>query len=102
MAFHAKYTLRCSCILQVFYLLLAIPAFETVRTKRLIACEDGEIFDFISAYAAAICAIIADEGAVAKEEEVRIGVENCATCVATETVYMPSIAGWEIVSISIT
>ena len=63
----------------------------------MVACEDSQIFNFIPAGTAAVCAVVADEGAIAEEEEVRIGVEEGPAGVASETVQMPSIASCRIV-----
>lgn len=92
MTFHAKYPLRCPGIFEILNLLLAISTSETGGTKRLISGENGKILNFIPTGTAAIGTIIADEGAVAKEKEVGIGIQECAACVAPEAVNMPSIA----------
>jgi hypothetical protein len=41
----------------------------------LVAREDSQIFNFISAGTAAVCAVVADERSVAEKEEIRIRVE---------------------------
>lgn len=58
----------------------------------MVAREDGEIFDLVAARTAAVCAVVADEGAIAEEEEVRVRVEKGAARIASEAVQMPSIA----------
>jgi hypothetical protein len=58
----------------------------------LISREDGEILDLVAARAAAVGAVVADEGAVAEQEEIGVGVKEGVTGVATEAVYMPSVA----------
>jgi hypothetical protein len=58
----------------------------------LVAGEDSQILDLVAASAAAVCAIIAYEGAIAKEEEVGVGVEERAARVAAEAVEMPPVA----------
>ena len=40
---------------------------------------------------AAVCAVVAYEGSIAKEEEVRVGVEESTAGVAAETVEVPSV-----------
>lgn len=60
MTLHAEDALRRARIAQVFDFTLAIAAFETVCAKCLVAREDGEVFDFVAAGAAAVCAIVAD------------------------------------------
>jgi hypothetical protein len=68
MAFHTKYSLTRSRMLQVFDLLFTIAALETIGTEGLIAGQDGEILDLVVAAAAAVGAGVADECAVAEEE----------------------------------
>lgn len=99
--FHAEDALRCSCIFEILNLLLAVPAPETGCAESLIAGDDGEILDLVPAGAAAICTIVADKGAVAEEEEVGVRVQEGTTRVAAETVNMPTIARWKVISISI-
>jgi hypothetical protein len=41
----------------------------------LVAREDSQVFDLVAAGAAAVCTIVADEGAIAEKEQVRIRVE---------------------------
>lgn len=101
MALHTEYSLGSPSIFEILYLLLAIPTFEACCAKSLVAREDCKILDLVPTDATAISAIIADERAVAKEEEVCIGVKNGTAGVATKTVYMPTIAGWKPVSISV-
>lgn len=86
MAAHAKYALRRSCISEVLDLPFAVPASEARRAEGLVPCEDSQILDFISAGTAAVCAIVADEGAIAEEEEVCIGVEEGPAGITSETV----------------
>jgi hypothetical protein len=75
MTAHAKYALWSSCISQVFDLSLAISASEARRAEGLVTRQDSQIFDLVAASTAAVGAIIADEGAVAKEKKIRIRVE---------------------------
>lgn len=72
MARHAKDTLRCAGIAQVLDLALAIATSETVCTEGLVTCQDGQILDLVAAVVAAVCAIVADERAIAEEQEVGI------------------------------
>lgn len=71
-AFHAKNPLRRPSIFQIFNLLLAVSAFEAGRTKGLVAGQDGQILNLIVTHTAAVCAIVADERAIAKEEEIGV------------------------------
>jgi hypothetical protein len=64
---HAKDTLRCAGIAQVLNLALAIPTPEAIGTECLVACQDGQIFDFVAAVVAAVRAVVADQGAVAEK-----------------------------------
>lgn len=41
---------------------------------------------------AAVCAVVAYEGSIAKEEKVRVGVEESAAGVAAEAIDMPSVS----------
>lgn len=68
MTLHAEDALACTRVTKVLDFALAVAAFEAVGAKRLVAGEYGQIFDFVSACAAAVGAIIADERAVAKKE----------------------------------
>jgi hypothetical protein len=91
---HAEDALRGTGIAQVLDLALAVPTPETVCTEGLVAGQNGQVFDLVPAMVAAICAVVADERAVAEQEEVRIRVEEGAACVATEAVDVPSVSGW--------
>jgi len=95
MALHTEDALACTSIAQVFNLPLAVATLEAVGTERLIAGQDREVFDFVPACAAAVGAIIANEGAITKKEEVGVGIEEGAACVATEAVDVPSVTSWE-------
>jgi hypothetical protein len=94
MATHTKYTLRSASIAQVLNLPLTIAAPETAGAKGLVAGQDGEVFDFLIARTAAVGAVITYEAAIAEEEEVRIGVEEGAACVAAKAVDVPAITSW--------
>jgi hypothetical protein len=59
-AVHAKNTLRCPCIAEILNPSLAVSAFEAIGAKCLVARQNGQIFDFISARAAAVGAVVAD------------------------------------------
>ncbi len=96
MAAHAEDALRCSGISQVLYLPLAVAAAEASRAEGLVPRQDGQIFDLIAASTTAVCAIVADEGAIAKEEEVRVRVEQGVAGIASEAVEMPSVSGWNV------
>lgn len=48
MTIHAEYPLRCARISQVLDALLAIAAFEAIRTEGLVARQDGEVFNLIT------------------------------------------------------
>jgi hypothetical protein len=93
--FHAKYSLRCPSVFEIFDLLLAVPTLKAVGAEGLIAGQDGQILDLVIADTAAVCTIVADERPVAEEEEVRIGVEDCAAGVAAKAIYVPSVARWK-------
>lgn len=92
--FHTKDALRGPGILEVFDLLFAVPTSKAGGAERLIAGEDGKILDLVPTCTAAIGTVVADQGAVAEEEQVGVGVEEGQARVAAEAVNMPSIAGW--------
>lgn len=98
MTAHAKDTLRGSSIAQVFNLSLAVAAAEACSAKGLVASQDGQILNLVAAGAAAICAVVAYKGAIAEEEEVRVGVKEGTAGIATEAVQVPTIASCEIIS----
>lgn len=68
MTAHAKDTLRSARITQILNLPLAIATPEATGAKCLVASEDGKVFDLIAACVAAVCAVVANERAVAEEE----------------------------------
>jgi hypothetical protein len=59
MTVHAENTLRGPSITQVLNPPLAVSAFETIGTECLIACQNCQIFDFVSARAAAVGTVAA-------------------------------------------
>ena len=68
MAVHTKYALRRSSISKVLNFPLAVPALETICAECLITSKDGKVFDLVRTAAAAVGAIVAYQGAIAKEE----------------------------------
>jgi len=75
-AAHAEDTLTGARITQVLDLPLAVATFEARGAEGLVAGEYGEVFNLVAAGAAAVGAVVADEGAISKEEEVGIRVEQ--------------------------
>lgn len=75
MTAHAKDALAGARISQVLNLPLTIPAFEACCAESLITRQDSEIFDFVSTGAAAVGAVVADEGSIAEQKQVGIRVE---------------------------
>jgi hypothetical protein len=92
MAIHTEDSLRRARIPQILNLLLAVPAFEAVGAEGLVASQDGQILNLVPTAAAAICAVVADQGAIAEEKKVRIGVEQGAASITPKAVDMPSVA----------
>ena len=92
---HAKDALGGPGISEVVDFALAVAAAEAGRAECLIARKDGKVFDLVAAGAAAVGAVVADEGAVAEEEQVGVRVEEGAASVTAEAVQMPSVAGCE-------
>lgn len=101
-AFHAEHSLRSPCIFEVFDLLLADPTSKARCAEGLVTGQDGKILDLVPTRAAAVGTVVADQGAVAEEEQVGVRIEEGLARVAAKTVNVPSIAGWKMVSISIT
>lgn len=95
---HAEDALGGPRIPQILNLLLAVPAAKAAGTKGLIARQDGQILDLVPARAAAVGAIVADEGAIAEEKEVGVGVEQGAAGIAPKAVNVPTIARCRAVS----
>ena len=100
MALHTEDPLRRPRILQVLNFFFAIPTFEAVRTERLVPCKDSQILNLVGAHTTAVGTIVADEGAIAEKEEVRVRVEYRAAGVASKAVDMPSISRCKRVSLS--
>lgn len=73
---HAEDPLRRPRISQVLDLALAVPTPEAARAKCLVARKYSQVLDLLPTGAAAVCAVVADEGAIAEKEEVRIRVEE--------------------------
>ena len=65
MTVHTEYPLRSAGISKVLNLPLAISTLETIRAEGLIAGENGQILNLVSTATATICAVVADQGAVA-------------------------------------
>lgn len=99
MAFHTEDPLRCPCIAKIFNLLFTISTPEAAGAKRMVACEDSQILNLVPTCTAAVCTIVADEGAIAEEEEIRIGVEEGPASIATKAINVPSIASYTTVSV---
>ena len=92
MTVHAEHALGGACIAQILDLLLAIATSETSGAVCLVASEDGQILDLVAAGAAAVGTVVADERAIAEQEEVGIGVEEGAAGVAAEAVDVPAMS----------
>lgn len=99
MAFHAEDALRRPRVFEILNLLLAIPTAETRGAEGLLAGQDGEIFDFVPTGGATVGAIVADEGAVAEEEQVGVRIEEGRTRMAAEAVNMPAVSSCPTVSL---
>lgn len=59
MAVHAKDALRGSRVAEVLNLFLAIATLEAIRAEGLITSQDCQVFDLVSAAAAAVSAVVA-------------------------------------------
>lgn len=91
---HAKDALRSPGVAKIFNLALAVSAFEAAGAEGLVSSQDGEILDFVAAGTAAIGAAVAYQRAITKKQKVGVGVEQGATGVASEAVYVPTVAGY--------
>lgn len=91
MAVHAEDSLGSTRITKVVNLSFTVATLEAVCTKGLISSENSEVFDFAATRTAAVGAIVADEGAIAEEEKVRVRVQVSAARMAAEAVDMPSV-----------
>ena len=94
MAVHTEDALRGARISEVLNLSFTVATFEAVGTEGLISSQDREVLNLVSAATTAVGAVVADERAVAQQEQVCIRVEERATSVASEAVDMPSVAGY--------
>lgn len=56
--------------------------------------KDRQVFNLVTAGGAAVCAVVADQRAIAQEKKVGVGIEKGGAAVATKTVEMPSIASY--------
>jgi hypothetical protein len=88
---HAEDALRRAGIAQVLDLALAVAAAETVGAEGLVARQDGQVLDLVTAMVAAVCTIVTNQRAVAQQQQVRIRVEQRAARVAAEAIDMPSV-----------
>jgi hypothetical protein len=95
MTAHTEDTLGSARIAQILNLPFAVATAEAARAEGLVAGEDGQVFDLVATGIAAICTVVADEGAVAEEEQVGVGVKQGAAGVTSEAVDVPSVAGCE-------
>ena len=92
MTLHAENALRCPSISEVFYLLLTIPTLEASCAECLVPSQDSEVLDLVTTIAAAVCAVIAYQRAVAKEQEIGIAIKEGSTGVASKAVDVPSVS----------
>lgn len=63
----------------------------------MVTGQNSQIFNLIIAGTAAVGTIVANEGAIAEEKEVRIRVEQSAAGIASEAIQMPSISSCRVV-----
>jgi hypothetical protein len=59
MTIHAKDALRGSRIPKILNLFLTVATLKAIRAEGLITCQYCQIFDFVSAAAAAVSAVVA-------------------------------------------
>lgn len=91
MAAHAEDALRRASIAQVLDLPLAVPTLEACCAEGLVAGQDRKVFDLIAAGRAAVGAVVANERAIAEQQQVGVRVEQRIAGVTAEAVDMPSV-----------
>jgi len=84
--------MRGSRIAKILDLPLAVPTTEAGGAKGLVSRQNGQILDLVIASAAAVGAVVTDEGAVAKEKQICVGIKQGIAGIASEAVEMPSVA----------
>lgn len=89
---HAEDALRRPRISEILNLALAVAAAEAAGTEGLIAGQDCQVLDLVAARAAAVSAVVADERAIAEQQQIGVGVEESAAGIASEAVDVPSIS----------
>ena len=67
MAGHAKDALRGPGIAQIFDFAFAISASEAFGAERLVACEDGKIFNLVATRTAAVRTAVAYKRSIAEQ-----------------------------------
>jgi hypothetical protein len=72
---HAEDALGGASVAEVFNLAPAVAAAETVCAESLVAGQDCQVLDLVAAVIAAVCAVVANQGAVAEEQQVCVRVE---------------------------
>lgn len=100
MTIHAKDPLRCTRISEIFNLPLAVPTLKAIGTEGLVACQNGEILYLVAAAVAAICTVVADQRAIAEQEEVRIRVEQGLASITPEAIDVPPIASYALLELN--
>ena len=60
----------------------------------MVTSKDGEVLNLVVTTATRICAVVAYQGSIAEEEEVRIGIEERIACIASEAIYVPTVASY--------
>jgi len=80
---------------QVLDLSFAVPATETGGAKSLIARQDGQVFDLVSARRAVVSTIIANQRPVSQEKGI---VQWGVASFTSKTVNVVSVSGCDIVS----
>lgn len=88
---HAEDALAGACVAKIVDFAFTIAALEAGSAKSLIAGENGKILDLVTTRRARVCAVVADEGAIAKKEKVCVGIEEDAASVAAEAIDVPSV-----------
>ena len=75
MAAHTEDTLGSARIAQILNLPFAVATAEAARAEGLVASKDGQVFDLVAAGVATVGAVVANEGAVAEQEQIGVGIE---------------------------
>jgi len=94
MTCHAEDALRRPRIPEVVDLPSTITTLEAIRAESLISRQYCQVFNLLVASVATVCAVVADEGAISQQQEVRIRIEESSACVTSKAIDVPSVTSY--------